>query len=674
MGNSFFLRQTVCALFVVLGVTFADVQLDQFPYVPHGSFPNFGPTEAPFSLHTAIKTSPTKFIRQEYDYLVVGGGTAGLVVAARLSEDPSIKVGVLEAGAYIPTGSDSRLDIIAQYGAVFGDPNLEWKLKSVPQPGLGGRVVDQPVGRVLGGSSMICDLLWQRASREEYDAWGTALENGPTWSFDALQPYFRRAENWTGPPLDVIPGAIDDLDALEGAFGKNGPVQLSYNNFHPDTVRPAFEAAHSLGVRPNPNPNVGNSTGFSTPARAVDRRTGMRSSSLSAYLEVNRNRTNLAVLTGAMATKIIFANRTRLSERVRATGVEFLHAGRLHAVTVGREIIISTGALKTPQVLELSGIGSRGLLNKLGIQSIVDLPGVGEHLQDQTYTLIDFRMKEGVFTLDRMRFDASYALEQRKQFEDTRTGILTYDTPATASVPLQALFSSTNITHLLALLPSMFNISSGMQRVQYELQHKYFRESKVPWAELLFLASGGAASSPEDNTSYSTPIVFNLYPFSRGSVHINSTSPLDPPLIDPKYFSHEFDVAMHAFATAWLKKWMETPPMAELVDRPNVPAEAYVFTFEDWMEYSRKSAISALHPVGTAALAPEHLGGVVAPDFKVHRTENLRVVDASVIPLSFSVAPLATIYAIAEKAADVIKHAQTSLVAKETLFDVDRGL
>ncbi|VDB91246.1 unnamed protein product [Peniophora sp. CBMAI 1063] len=619
------------------------------------------PDDVPI-LPTVIKTEPTDFVAKSYDYVVVGGGTAGLVVATRLSEDPSVTVAVLEAGAFVPPGTDPRLDIAAQYGSAFGDAQLDWNLKTVPQEGLGGRIVDQPIGRLLGGSSMICDLLWQRASREEYDAWGTSLGNGPSWSFDALQPYFKKSENWTGPPLDAVPGAVDDLSGLAQVFGKDGPVQLSYNNFHPDTIAPAVEAARNLGVKTNPNPNTGDPSGFSTPARAVDPQTGMRSSALSAYLMPNSDRTNLAILTHAQATKIVFATRTSSDGPVRASAVDFIHSGTSYTVRATREVIVATGALRTPHLLELSGVGGKARLESVGIESVVDLPGVGENFQDQTFTLMDVKMKEGLTTLDRMRFDSAFAVEQMEQFATKQTGLLTYDTPATASVPLQTLLSAENITLLETLLPSLMDPSlSAFKQAQYKLQRQFFEGKKVGWAELLLLAAGGVLKTPEANASYSTSIVFNLYPFARGSVHINSTDPFASPLIDPAYFAHDFDVAMHALTMGWLRKWMQTEPMASLVESANVPNEEEVSTFEEWKEYSRKSAVSTLHPLGTAALGPKRLGGVVAPDFLVHHTANLRVVDASVIPLSFSVAPLATVYAIAEKAAGEIKRAQVTL-------------
>ncbi|KAI9463510.1 alcohol oxidase [Russula earlei] len=592
-----------------------------------------GPAPSPL-LPRALAMSASAFAAQEFDYVVVGGGTAGLVVAARLSEDERVRVGVLEAGGYVAPGEDPRIDLIVNYGLVFGDPKYDWNLKSVPQEGLDGRVVQETVARVLGGSSMISDVLWQRPSREEFDVWGTELGNGPTWSFDALEPYYHKAENWTGPPIKTLPGGRTD-DALGKTFGRDGPIQISYNNYYPDLIEESVAAANALGARTSSNPETGNATGFFTPARAVDPRSGTRSSSLTGYFEPNANRKNLVVLTGAEALKVLFKAAAQGKAPRVAEAVEFVSGGHKYKVRAKREVIVSAGTFKTPQILELSGIGDRSLLKSLGID---------------TYTLIDYIAKEHVKTLDEMRINATFAQYHIDLHAEAQTGILTYDTAATGSVPLQSVLSKEEIELLSSLIPSA--VSSGhspLQGVQYELLRKWFEEGEIGWAEFLLLSAGGATGTPSPDTSYATPIVFHLHPFTRGSVHINSSDPLSPPVIDPKYFGHKFDVAFHAITTAWLRKWMHAKPISEHLVAENIPGEDRVKTFDDWAAYTRSNAISTFHPIGTAALAPEYLRGVVAPDFKVYRTANLRVVDASVIPLTFSVAPLATVFAIAEK-------------------------
>jgi len=359
---------------------------------------------------------------------------------------------------------------------------------------------------------------------------------------------------------------------------------------------------------------------------------------------------------------VLFKSKSQDKKAPRvAEAVEFVHKGNTYKVRAKKEVIVSAGTFKTPQLLELSGIGDRSLLKSLRIETVVDLPGVGENLLDQTYTLVDYIAKEGVKTLDEMRINVSFAQEQIALHAATGTGVLTYDTAATGSIPLQPVLTKEEIDLLSSLIPSPVSSDlSPLQAVQYDLLRKWFDKGEIGWAEFLLLSAGGAGSVPDPDTSYATPIVFHLHPFARGSVHINSADPLSPPVIDPKYFGSKFDVAFHAITTAWLRKWMHTEPISESLVKENVPGTDSVNTFEEWAAYARSNAISTFHPIGTAALAPEYLRGVVAPDFKVHRTANLRVVDASVIPMTFSVAPLATVYAIAEKAADVIKAQATT--------------
>ncbi|THH12964.1 hypothetical protein EW146_g7214 [Bondarzewia mesenterica] len=600
-----------------------------------------------------IISDPRAFVAEPFDVLIVGGGVSGLVIAARLSEVPTLRVGVLDAGTYRP--NDTLLTVPAQFGVAIGNTTYDWSFLSTPQPYLGGRVIPEPAGKVLGGSSELSAMVWQRGAAEEYDAWANDFENGKEWSFESLLPYFKKSEDWVPPPL-VLPGQKTS-DALALSHGLNGSLPIGYNNFYPPVIAAGVTAANTLGVPTNSDPDSGNSADFSVAARSVDPATGLRSTATSAYLAPILSRENLLVLTGAQVTKVGFTQEE--GGELTADCVHFVASeGNQWSgyVKAEKEIILAAGPLKTPQILELSGVGNKKLLQSLGIETVIDLPGVGENLQDPTLTASDFIAKPGVLTLDQLRFNTTFAAEQQMQFVTNHTGALTYNTADVSMSPLQAFLSNGELKNLtIALHASLANSSYPilLAKKQDEVLMRWITEGKVPWTEFAVTPSGGAASMPEGNTSYISILTINLHPFGRGSVHINSTDPFASPLIDPKYFANAFDVAVHALGTAWARKWMDTEPISDMIAQLHSPP-ANMTEFDG---YVRQSVISTFHQVGSTALAPRALGGVVDPELRVYNTTNLRVIGAGVFPQVIAAAPQSTVYAIAEKAADLIKKA-----------------
>lgn len=601
-----------------------------------------------------IISDPRTFSAQQFDVLIVGGGVSGLVLAARLSEVPSLRIGVLDAGTYRP--NDPLLTIPAQFGAALGNSTYDWSFSSVPQSNLGGRVIAEPAGKVLGGSSELSAMVWQRGAAEEYDAWANDFGNGEEWGFKALLPYFKKSEQWLPPPPNVLPDQVI-TQSLASAHGRNGTLPIGYNNFYPPVIAAGVTAANALGIPTNSDPDSGNSADFSLAARSVDPATGLRSTAATSYLAPILGRENLLVLTGAHVSKVSFTegrNGELTAKSVHFVGGEGNQwSGSARAA---REVILAAGPLKTPQILELSGVGDENLLKSLGIQTKIHLPGVGENLQDPTLTASDFIAKPGVLTLDQLRFNATFSEEQQALFTANHTGAFTYNTADVAMSPLQAFLSKSEINNLSLALSSSLSKStntSSLSKKQDQVLERWMKEGKVPWTEFAVTPSGGAASTPEGNISYVSILTINLHPFGRGSVHINSTNPFANPLIDPKYFASPFDVAVHALGTAWVRKWMATKPISDTIAQLHAPP-ANVTEFDG---YVRQSVISTFHQVGSTPLAPRALGGVVDPCLRVYNTTNLRIVGSGVFPLAVGAAPQATVYAIAEKAADLIKQA-----------------
>ncbi|KAI0059929.1 alcohol oxidase [Artomyces pyxidatus] len=594
-----------------------------------------------------VITNPAQFSQQKFDYLVVGGGTAGLVVAARLTENSKVNVGVIEGGTYRP--DDPILNVPQNVVQAIGNPLYDWGFASVPQPALDGRVIASPRGKVLGGSSSVNAFLWARASEGDYDVWDTQFGNGPGWSWNGLLPYFKKTESWSKPPL-VLPNQTIP-ESLIQAHGTNGPLAISYNSYIPQPFVPSIEAAENLGIPFNSDPDSGNFTDVLLPLRSISPH-GVRTSSASGYFAPNSGRKNLLVLTGVRASKI---NTQSKRGSVAATGVQYVANGTTYTASAGKEVILSAGALQTPQLLELSGIGNKTLLKSLNITSVLDLPGVGENLQDQTTVASDWFVKPGVLTIDALRFNSTFQQQQSQLYNTSGTGAYSYFGSPLFPVPPKVFIDPGNLTALTNSLSSLAP-KTALQNRQFQILKQDLAAQKIGWGEYTLLPQGGFASLPNENSSYVTAIFTNYLPFSRGSVHINTTDPNAAPIIDPEYFSVPFDLNFNSLATSWVQNWLNAQPLANLVGDRNTPP-ASVQTQADFDNYVKEAVSSALHPMGTAAMASKALGGVVDNTLKVYGTSNLRVVDASVLPSMIASVLQATVYAIAEKASDIIKAA-----------------
>ncbi|KAH9986609.1 hypothetical protein BJV77DRAFT_53486 [Russula vinacea] len=510
-------------------------------------------------------------------------------------------------------------------------------------------------GKVLGGSSAINSMVWQRGSRADYDVWGTSLENGDDWTFEELLPFFTRSENWTAPSASTP--ALFELtsaqkQALAEVHGLGGPVQITYNNFLTDLDVPA---AHSVvaasGIVPNANPDDG--TDLSMPAqgvaRTVDPNTGLRSYSASAYFDANvRARDNLHVVTNAVVSKILFDGR-------RAEAVEFQSDGKTYTVAVTKEVVLAAGSLKTPQILELSGVGNRTLLESLSIPVVLDLPEIGENLQDHPVTLSDFKLKPGVTTLDSLA-NQTFTSHHQVQFQTNKAGVFTYSVADIGTVTLQSMTTPSEFEAMRASLDKDLaeRPLTPLQKVQYKHLKELVDSGEEGWVEIVVVPSGGVLSRPQPGGNYMTGVAIQQHAFGMGSVHINSTNIHDPPVIDPRIADLRWDFDVLYYGTRFIRKWVQTKPLADFIDEMISPP-ASLQDDKEWAQFVKSVVRTTNHPLGTTAMAPRSLGGVVDPRLKIYGLANVRVVDASVIPLTTGVAIQSTVYAIAEKAADLLR-------------------
>ncbi|KAJ7764867.1 alcohol oxidase [Mycena metata] len=598
-------------------------------------------------LKPTIAADATAFATTIYDYIIVGGGTAGLALAARLTENSRITVGVIEAGIY-HLGDPTLLTPELAIPGGQGNASYDWLFKTIPQPGANGRMISQPRGKMIGGSSGLNLLAWNRASQPEYDAW-SIFSGSKSWSWAGLTEYFAKSQNIEQGQTNPFPGVSREQTDTSCTYGSaNGPINVSYNVIYSDTVPTYVETWNKLGIETNGNPDSGSTTGIYNSRMSISRLEGIRSYSANGYFAQSCSRSNLHVLAGAEATKI---SLKKTSTKWTATGITYTVGSKVFAATASKEIILSAGTAKTPQLLELSGIGNSTLLKSIGIQPLIDLPQVGENLQEHVFTLVEFELNPGHQTFDALINNATFFAQQSSLYKTKHTGWLAANDGALSFLPLQVTASQAEQKALLAAFNDYVTSCNltPIQRVQYELQREWLAKGRVPMTETIMMSRGLIA--PQPGRSYLTLLTGVQHPLARGSIHINSSVPTASPVINGNYVGNDFDVQTLLQSVKFLLKLAKTPPLSEIVKtvaQPTATSDA------DLIEWIRNTVAVGDHILGTAAMATQEQGGVVDHNLIVYGTANLRIVDASIMPYTIAAHLQSTVYAIAEKAAALL--------------------
>ncbi|MEQ5856289.1 choline dehydrogenase [Halomonas sp. EF61] len=525
---------------------------------------------------------------EAFDYIIVGAGSAGCVLANRLSEDPKVSVLLLEAG-----GSDWNpwIHVPVGYFKTMHNPATDWCYLTDPDEGIDGRRLQWPRGKVLGGSSSLNGLLYIRGQREDYDDWAQLGNDG--WDYDSVLPYFKKSE--------CQERGADDY------HGADGPLKVSDLRLRREIAERFIEAAKASGIPENRDVNGARQEGVGYFQQTSYK--GFRCSTAKAFLRPALKRPNLTLVKRAHCQRLLLEGK-------RVVGVEYRQGQSTHRASARLEVLLSSGAIGSPQILQCSGIGDPDHLAEVGVDCHHALPGVGENLQDHLQIRLVF--KTSCRTLNDEVRHPLRKLAVGTQYALTRTG------PLTLAASQVCIFTQSR---------------EGLDRpdIQFHMQP---------------LSADKPAEGVHPFSAF-TSSVCQLRPTSRGRIRITSADPAVYPSIQPNYLSTEEDCRVAVDAIKVARRIAEQAPLAEVITDEYVPGREYQ-SDEQLLEAARRYSQTIYHPAGTCKMGHDDLA-VVDDRLRVHGLEGLRVVDASIMPIIVSGNTNAPTIMIAERAADMIK-------------------
>lgn len=534
-------------------------------------------------------------MKQEFDYIIVGAGSAGCVLANRLSAGGKYTVALLEAG---PQDKNFWMKMPMGIGKLWQDPRFVWNYWTDPENAIAGQKVFWPRGKALGGSSSINGMIFVRGEPKRYDEWAEAGNKG--WAFDDLLPYFKKVENAPQDTSDIR--------------GKDGPMNCTYGVYRDEISKSFIKAAEGVGIPFNPDYNGEKADGVGWLQFTI--RDGKRWSTASGYLHPVAERPNLTVLTEASCERVLFKGK-------RASGVRLRHQGKVTELTAKREVILSAGPIISPKLLELSGIGQGDRLQGLGIEVLHNLPGVGENLIDHLHTRFNYRVNKQVTLNDLLATKWRGGLSFMNYMLRKR-GLM-----ATPTVTAHAMTRS----HETAPYADL-----KLQIAMYSAKDRYL--------------DGEQSGPPTDPFSGIGLGQFNIYPKSRGEVHITSPDPSVDPAMNANYFSAQGDIEASLAGMRKLREIAQHPDMAQHIVEESEPGFD-VTSDEDIISFMKETGQTSWHPVCSCRMGHDPLA-VVDDRLRVHGLQGLRVIDSSIFPDMPATNTNIPTIVTAEKGADMV--------------------
>ncbi|KAJ9633557.1 hypothetical protein H2204_006940 [Knufia peltigerae] len=582
-------------------------------------------------------------IQDEYDFVIVGGGLAGLVLGGRLSEDSNHTVLVLEAGS---NGDEFRDRINTPADAYFESlwpTPLNWAYNTTPQVGMNNSQMNWPRGKTLGGSSAINGMYMNRPGEIEVDAWKNMLgdmDGADNWSWDSLFAAMKKSETFSPPTQEIAQEAAITYDT--SSHGSKGPIHMSTFPI----VGAWSNAMQSVGIPISHDTYGGENWGAYVSTSAINPTNWTRSYSRSGYLDPLPPRTNYDVLADAYVTRILF-NSSSKAGNLSANAVEYSPDGGASKLTVKvkKEVILAGGSVGSPAILLYSGVGPKDVLDAAGVDVVSELPGVGHHLQDHLSATVQW-------STDQATAGSLYA---DNGSESTNAAFLSYVNSAVAYINATNIFGAgaedlkntilSQLDSAAAAAGTDETVVAGYKAIYETTVNKIF-SSPIGQIELLI----------GNNLNGTINIGASLqHPFSHGQVSINSSNPMDYPVINPNYLTHPADIQILREGIKTARRLGEAPPLADSMTKEVWPGSD-VESDDEWDDWLREVSFTEYHPSSTCAMMPLEQGGVVDANLRVYGLANVRVADASVPPIAFSAHLMSSTYGIAEQASTLIRN------------------